>query len=173
MTSRLGAAVLFAMALSAEANATRDLAGVFEFSGSSVEQSQIDAQVEEAIKEMGFYIRPIARHRLQKLTKPAIRFEFQPFEGGVRVVNEMVSRPCHFDGSRVSFTNRLGKQTEAVCARSKTGIREDFIGTDAGTWSHTFTISADGRTLLQRVRVMAPMLGQPLQYTLTYLKTDA
>ena len=173
MRSQRGVVVLLAMGLSTEARATGVLEGVFEYSGSSVEQSHIDAQVEGAIKDMGFYIRPIARHRLQKLTKPAGRFEFRPFKGGVRVVNEMVSRPCHFDGSRVSFTNRLGKQTEAVCVRSETGIREDFLGADAGTWSHTFTISADGRTLLQSVRVTAPMLVQPLQYTLTYLKTDA
>ena len=171
MTVRRLAAVLVTLVLSGEAHATGDLVGVFEFSGSSVEQSRIDAQVEGAIKDMGFYIRPIARHRLHKLTKPAVRFEFRPFEGGVRVVNEMVNRPCHYDGSRVSFTNRLGKQTEAVCARSDKGIKEDFIGADAGTWSHTFTLSSDGRMLEQRVRVTAPMLGQPLQYTLTYVRT--
>ena len=93
MRSQRGVVVLLAMGLSTEARATGVLEGVFEYSGSSVEQSHIDAQVEGAIKDMGFYIRPIARHRLQKLTKPAGRFEFRPFKGGVRVVNEMVSRP--------------------------------------------------------------------------------
>jgi len=162
-----------AFAVSGTARGDGGLHGTFKFSGSTAQLAELDAQVEGAIKEMGFYIRPIARHRLHKLTKPAERFEFVPYEGGVKVVNELVTRPCSFDGSRTTFTNRLGKQTQAVCVRSERGIQEEFIGADAGTWSHSFTLSADGQTLEQHVRVTAPMLGRPLVYSLTYVKSDA
>ena len=168
-----GLGVALAVAMSSAARGDDWLHGTFEFGGSAAQLAEIDAQVEGAIEDMGFYLRPIARHRLQKLTKPAERFQFVPYEGGVKVVNELVTRPCSFDGSRTTFINRLGKQTQAVCVRSERGIREDFIGADAGTWSHTFTLSADGQTLEQRVKVTAPMLGRPLVYTLTYQRSDA
>ena len=173
MTRTRGLGVALVVAMSSTARGDERLQGIFEFGGSAAQLAELDAQVEGAIEDMGFYLRPIARHRLQKLTKPAERFQFVPYEGGVKVVNELVTRPCSFDGSRTTFINRLGKQTQAVCVRSEHGIREEFSGADAGTWSHSFTLSADGQTLEQRVKVTAPMLGRPLVYSLTYVKSGA
>ena len=84
MTWARGLGVALAVAMSSTARGDERLHGTFEFGGSTAQLAELDAQVEGAIKDMGFYLRPIARHRLQKLTKPAERFQFVLYEGGSR-----------------------------------------------------------------------------------------
>ncbi len=146
------------------------LEGTFQFGGSEGELRAISAQIEAAIADMSFYLRPIARARLQKLTDPAPLFVFTPLQGGVQVQNAMVDRPCRYDGSTTVFTNRLGKTTRAVCRRTERGIQEDFLGEEPGTWSHEFRLDQGGDVLVQQVRVTAPLLGRPLEYSLTYAR---
>jgi len=146
------------------------LVGVFRFSESPVETAGIGEQIEAAIATMDFFIRPLARYRLKQLTKPAAQFTFEPMAGGVRVVNEWVSRPCRFDGGANQFKNRLGKEMQSVCTPLSNGIREDFVGLASGTWSHAFRLAPDGTTLVQAVVVKSPDLGRPLEYTVTYAR---
>ena len=80
------------------------------------------------------------------------------------MVNELgQGRSAHGPPSSIDSASRLKR----LCARAR--IREEFSGADAGTWSH---LSRSQRTVdPEHGEGDRPMLGRPLVYSLTYVKS--
>lgn len=149
--------------------------GAAEFVGryvlDSARSDRIDARVEETVRGMNFVKRPIARRRLLKVNRAALRFELR-FAGdtGRLVVPAESPIPLGLRRDAQAWTNAEGERF-AVTAQLSPGIRQTLVvqfKAEDGERTNLYRLDDDGRGLSLTVTVESPQLGTPLRYTLRY-----
>lgn len=156
---------------SASATAARDrFAGSYVFVGGQKQRDALEAAIAKATDDMSFITRPIARSRLRDKTQIRANMGFA-FGGGnitwtASDVPPAISPEDGSFGQYKSGSDTL-KLSQKVNAAGQ--LIQSFVASD-GSRKSTYTLSADGKTLLVSLTVNSTKLPAPVQYSLTYQK---
>ena len=145
--------------------------GSYRYRNNSAKEQEIEKKIYAATEAMNFVARPIARNRLEFLTRPAKYFSFEKQGKSIKISNPQVERRCSLSGETVRFEDRRGKASKATCSRFKIGLEEHFSSDGQGRWVHDFAISKDGKVLYQTVLIDFPKFPKPITYTIAYERT--
>lgn len=147
-------------------------ARVADFSGTFrlvPEQSDdLDAAIEQAIRPMGFVIRPFARRRLRKINTPCARLTIGATADAVVVVGD-AQAPIRtpLNGVPIRWTREDGEPF-TVSATWDGGVFEQTFASGTGRRVNRYSLSADGQTLTMHVTVSGGGLPGTMIYALAY-----
>lgn len=139
----------------------------FQWVGGARDEAAKEAAVEKATSTLFFAIRGIARSRVRARTRiaPSVRFSFEGSMIRVKAENAPdavapesgASAPFTYEGEKLSLSQTL----------TAAGLTQTFTAED-GQRENVWTLSADGKSLVERVTIRSPKLSAPLVYTLHY-----
>lgn len=142
-------------------------ARAFVWVGAARDEAAKEAAIEDATRTIFFAVRGIARSRLRARTRiaRAVRFSFEganirvKAEGAPDAVAPQsgASVPFVYEGERLALTQTF----------TAAGLTQTFTAAD-GLRENVWTLSADGRSLVERVTIRSPKLSAPVVYTLHY-----
>lgn len=163
----LGFAFLALSPLSAVAQSP-SLAGSYTYV--EAESDAIKPAIEQAVADMNFITRPIARGRLTRTNEPYGQITIRQSGDEVTIITDdrapIVARA---DGNPMKWTRDDGEVLD-LTTRFEGGALEQTFVADDGERKNVFSLSPDGQTLEMAVTVTSPRLAAPLTYTLRYVK---
>lgn len=145
------------------------LEGIFTYAPERSES--IEKAIDNAVSQLNFVVRPIARGRLEKTNPAYKRLEINLKPGQVSIAtNGRAAIKTPPSGSMVKWTREDGEVFDVSTNLSGDTLRQKFVAKD-GQRTNEYTISADGQTLTMRVIVNSPRLNSPLTYRLVYRRS--
>lgn len=167
--------VMLMFPIASEGADTSAFDGVYVFSGGDADRAGVDEAIENVAGEITFVFRGFARSALQDACPIPEQLDFAT-EGDMVTIGGVgkVKSTGRYDG--VEYTVTTSKGEEAHIVRTVTA-QED------GSWQlveasrvgakkrfHTFTLSADAKTLTLDVRLETVKLPKPVVYSLSYAR---
>jgi hypothetical protein len=161
----LGLTLLAAAATSA-ASQNPALTGTYTYV--EAESDAIKPAIEQAVREMNFITRPIARGRLTRTNEPYQSLTIQQSGSQVTIVrDEMAPIVATADGNPIEWTREDGEVLDLTTRWVDETLEQTFIADD-GQRKNVFALGPDGGTLEMHVTVTSPRLAAPLTYTLRF-----
>jgi hypothetical protein len=145
--------------------------GTFRYAGDAREDGLRRAAIDRAVGGLFFAFRPIARHRLEDVTKIPPWIAFAIGGGRIRARGpEGASLDSPEDGGSVSFTFRgeRGRASQRVVA----GALVQSFAVDDAMARNECSLSEDGTTLTVKITMSSKHLRDPISYSLTYRRTS-
>ena len=147
------------------------LIGVYRFVGGDQEVVAVERAIDEAVDEMSFLIRGMARRRLKEPNLPADEIRISLDDGAITVARAgqpPVSAPA--TGDRVTWQNpRNGNELEVAHRVTDDGaLRQILIG-DRGVSTNIFRSSKDGRLVVETT-IDADKLPSTIRFSTTYAR---
>jgi hypothetical protein len=167
-TSLLAAAVVLVAAPVVAHAQPGSIAGTFALDRAA--SDNVDRAIAQAVKEMNFVTRPIARGRLQKTNQPYQQVTIAT-EGANTVVtiDKQPARQAPSNGTPIDWTRQDGEKMKLSMKWENGTLVETFKPED-GERVNTYSLSPDGSTLTMNVRITSPRLPKPLTYKLVFKK---
>lgn len=149
--------------------------GVYVFSGGDADREGVDEAIEVCAKEITFVFRGYARGQLKDACPVPEEIDFAT-EGDMVTIGgpDKVKSTGRYDGVEYEVTTLKGEEghiTRTVTAQEDGGwqlVEASRVG--ASRRLHTFTLSADGKTLTMGVRLEADTMPKPVAYSLSYTR---
>jgi hypothetical protein len=130
--------------------------------------------IESAVRGMRWPVQGIARSRLEKTNLPPYQrvvIQLEPSPTGVSITTDgRAPIRTSADGTPIDWT-REDKEKFKVSTVLKIGPLEQTFKSKDGQRVNTYSISADGKTLILDVSVTSGRLPRPLTYKLVYKRT--
>ncbi len=147
------------------------LLGVYRFVGGEKEVDEVERAIDEAVDEMSFFIRGMARRRLKEPNLPTDEIRISLQEGAITVARTgqpPVSAPAN--GYQVTWENpRNGNELEVAHHVTGEGaLRQTLVG-DRGVSTNLFRLSKDGRLLVETT-IEADKLPSTIRFSTTYAR---
>jgi hypothetical protein len=128
----------------------------------------VNKAIEDAVKEVNFFFRPIARSNLRKINVSPKQISISFIDTDVSIKNDQhppVRTPVN--GVPVDW-KREGEEKVKVSTVWENGNLKRTFEAGAGQRINTYILSTDGKTLTLQVKVTSSHLPQPLTYKLVY-----
>ena len=173
-TVSLGAGVagLFLMGIGVDAHGAQGspaaFSGVWRHSGDAVERKQRLKAVEEATKDLSFFIRGTARDRLGERTAPPAELKLQVKGEEVTLFRNGKSISLRLDGPP-HIIERDGK-TAKLSVRFEGGKLILLSAGEKGQRVTTYALSPDGKRLTQSIEMTGGRLSTPLAYRASFVR---
>lgn len=133
-----------------------------------VHSTDVDKAVDKSVEKMNFVIRPIARARLAKSSRPPSIIAITVSDS-IKISLETISVIAPADGRFVPWNRPNGEIAQISMRLDGERLMTTFKGTE-GTRRNTFTLLDSGRTLAMDVLVESSRLPEPLRYRLRYTR---
>ena len=147
------------------------LQGVYRFVGGDEEVVEVERAIDEAVDEMNFLIRGIARRRLKEPNLPTEELRISVEAGAITVARTgqpSVTAPA--TGDKVTWRNPRNGNELQVAHRVNGGgaLRQILVG-DRGVSTNVFRLSKDGRLVVETT-IEADKLPSTIRFSTTYAR---
>jgi hypothetical protein len=166
--TRLFAALLFCVAAplaSAQPAEQPPIEGTFAFDARA--SDSIDQAINEAIRDMSWVVRQVARTRLRRINDPFTTVQISQSGPDVVVVLEGRSIASPASGEEIQWRRETG-EVLGVSTRWRGDRLEQTFTAEDGRRTNVFTLDPSGETLSVQVSISSERLARPLTYTLRY-----
>lgn len=176
--SSLASAIVFAMTCFPELGRARALesevdrlVGTYRFVGGQKEIREVERAIDEAVDEMSFLIRGIARKRLKEPNLPTDEVQISLGNGKITISRSgqpAIAAPA--TGEVVTWRNpRNGNELEVTHRVTKAGALEQRLVGDRGVSTNLFSLSKEGRLVL-KTTIDADKLPSTIRFSTTYAR---
>jgi hypothetical protein len=171
--------VLFAMADAARAGgpaapSADRIEGEYRFVGGHEEVAAVERSIDDAVEEMSFLIRGLARRRLREPNLPTRELSISLDEGRITVSRNgqpAISGPQ--GGEEVEWRNpNNGNKLRVRYRLTDAGTLEQRLVGDRGLSVNRYVLGADGATLTVHTTITAEQLSDPLRFSTTYVRSE-
>lgn len=146
------------------------LTGRYVLAGASEEAREtVHRAIDEAVGEMSFFVRRVARSRLRE--KNPVRRELEIDVSGDMVTVAYGDQRYRSPEGRWQTVTATGEQVQLLHQLRGNRLYQTFRSDD-GEKLTVYTLSDDGRFLWLDVTVRSPQLPSPLTYRLSYRRTS-
>jgi hypothetical protein len=153
----------------AAATPASGLVGSFEYAGGEAQREQMRKEIDEAIKYLNFFLRPLARRQLSRLYQ---RFQISMSAPLVNVSRDGYRMSSRMDGTPASWRSEDGDVLSLTHKLPDASTLVQSISDEDGTQTAIFSLKSGGNRLRLRVTVYAKELGRPFAYELDYRRTN-
>ena len=147
------------------------LLGVYRFAGGQEEMAEVERAIDDAVDQMSFFIRGIARRRLKEPNLPSDELRISLEDGTITVARAgqpAVSAPA--TGKRVTWQNpRNGNELEVAHRVTDDGALRQVLVGDRGVSTNVFRLSKNGRLVVDTT-IEADKLPSPIRFSTTYAR---
>ncbi len=151
--------------------------GTFAYAGGTNEQAVRVQAIDRTVAGMSVFLRPIARPRLNAVTKPypviALTIKDERLTFARPASAQVPETTATLDGTAAPWTGDDGKPYQASFTEAPEGVLKQVIRASDGGREQTYTLSTDGQTLTVHVTITSGKFDGPLTYTLTYARRKA
>lgn len=148
--------------------------GTYVYAGNTNEQALRTQAIDETVASMTRILRPIARPRLNAVTKPYPRITLTIKDRTLTFARpasaQVPDTTAALDGTSAPWTGDDGKAYQASFTETPEGLLKQVIHASDGGREQIFALSADGQTLTVTVTITSGKFNVPLTYKLTYLR---
>lgn len=145
------------------------VAGVYAFVPDA--SDDVEEAIDEAVADMNFITRRIARGRLRSTNEIPERITITVAGDDVAIQqDERTPVEAPADGVPVDWISEDGEALEVSVTWDAPVLGQTFVAED-GQRMNTFELDEDGQTLTMRVTVSSPRLPNDLTYRLVYERT--
>lgn len=155
-----------------ESISSAPLAGAYRFIGGESEIERMDRAIDDAVEELNFLIRGLARRRLREPNFPSERLRI--VEEGAQIRIERTGQPdiaAPADGSPIEWRNpENGNTLEIRHEMAGPRVLEQQMRGDRGLSVNRYVLSDDGSNLTVRTVITADKLSAPVRFSTTYAR---
>jgi hypothetical protein len=149
------------------ADAARPFLGSYRYAGDTRERAAREQAVEDAVAELNFLVRSLARSRLKSATPISATLRIAADTSSLTVANDNRLYTAPLDGRSVKSTGITGDPIELRYRISEGRIVQTFDG-DGGGRANTFVLA--GEQLVMQVRIYSHRLPKDVRYKLTFAR---
>lgn len=153
--------------LAAGTDAIKPFLGSYRHAGGDQERAARDRAVEDAVAELNFLVRPIARSRLTSATPISPTLRIAADDSSLTVASDSRLYTAPLDGRSARTKGITGDPVE-LRYRITEGRLVQTLDGDGGGRANTFVLA--GERLVMDVRIYSPRLPKDVHYKLTFAR---